>query len=102
MIDITGVANNDITLSNTVVMRAKNLMNVQEGNLLYSPQWGIDLASFLTPEFKIENSAFESYSIQKISEWGMNPTNIESFKETLRQIINITFPFSKDDSLIGG
>lgn len=96
MKDIAGFKETDLSLSDTEVYRAKNLLDVQEGNLHYLPLWGIDLKFFLTPDFEIQNVSFDSYVVQKIAQWRMNPTRVVSKNQNLAR--NVRFLFGADSA----
>lgn len=89
MIDVY-LDGNELKIADTVVFKAKNLLGVQEGNLHYAPEFGIDLRRFLDPNIQIQNETFESYSLQKMSQWGINPVELVVNEETFRQVFNYT------------
>lgn len=91
MKDISGMKDGDLTLSDTEVYRAKNLLDVQEGTLHYLPDWGIDLKFFLTPDFEIPNVSFDAYVVQKIAQWRMNPTRVVAKDQSLARNVRILF-----------
>lgn len=89
MIDVY-IDNGEFKASDTIVFKAKNILEVQEGSLSYAPELGIDLKRFLDPDVKIQNRTFEAYSIQKLGEQGVNPIELIVNKETFRQVFEYT------------
>lgn len=63
---------NDLEFVASELPRAENLITTQLGDLVYQPDWGVDLAYFLNPNYTIQAEAFESYLLQRIGFWGMN------------------------------
>lgn len=89
MIDVY-IDNGEFKARDTIVFKAKNILEVQEGSLSYAPELGIDLKRFLDPDVKIQNRTFEAYSIQKLGEQGVNPIELIVNKETFRQVFDYT------------
>lgn len=89
MIDVY-IDKGEFKASDTIVFKAKNILEVQEGSLSYAPELGIDLKRFLDPDVKIQNRTFEAYSIQKLGEQGVNPIELIVNKETFRQVFEYT------------
>ena len=84
------IENGEFKVNDTVVFKAKNILETQEGSLSYAPELGIDLKRFLDPDVKIQNRTFEAYSIQKLGEQGVNPIELIVNKETFRQVFDYT------------
>jgi len=82
MIDITSVGT-DIGLNNTDNFRAKNILSVQVGNLEYAPDLGIDLAYFLSEDFKFQNESFKAYLVQVLAN---NAINVASVLDTVNNL----------------
>lgn len=80
----------EFKVNDTIVFKAKNILEVQEGSLSYAPELGIDLKRFLDPDVKIQNRTFEAYSIQKLGEQGVNPIELIVNQETFRQVFDYT------------
>lgn len=78
----------EFKVNDTIVFKAKNILETQEGSLSYAPELGIDLKRFLDPDVKIQNRTFEAYSIQKLGEQGVNPIELIVNKETFRQVFD--------------
>lgn len=85
MIDVY-IDKGEFKTSDTIVFKAKNILEIQENSLSYAPELGIDLKRFLDPNIKIQNRTFEAYSIQKLGEQGVNPIELIVNQETFRQV----------------
>lgn len=99
MIDVY-LEKGEFKTSDTVVFKAKNILETQEGSLSYAPELGIDLKRFLDPDVKIQNRTFEAYSIQKLGEQGVNPIELIVNKETFRQVFDYTVAEAEKEGLI--
>lgn len=94
------IENGEFKVNDTIVFKAKNILETQEGSLSYAPELGIDLKRFLDPDVKIQNRTFEAYSIQKLGEQGVNPIELIVNKETFRQAFNYTVAEAEKEGLI--
>lgn len=94
------IENGEFKTSDTIVFKAKNILETQEGSLNYAPELGIDLKRFLDPDVKIQNRTFEAYSIQKLGEQGVNPIELIVNKETFRQVFEYTVAGAEKEGLI--
>lgn len=94
------IENGEFKTSDTIVFKAKNILETQEGSLNYAPELGIDLKRFLDPDVKIQNRTFEAYSIQKLGEQGVNPIELIVNKETFRQVFEYTVAEADKEGLI--
>nr|DAI34092.1 MAG TPA: baseplate wedge protein [Caudoviricetes sp.]DAU95892.1 MAG TPA: baseplate wedge protein [Caudoviricetes sp.] len=90
----------EFKVNDTIVFKAKNILETQEGSLSYAPELGIDLKRFLDPDVKIQNRTFEAYSIQKLGEQGVNPIELIVNKETFRQVFDYTVAEAEKEGLI--
>lgn len=90
----------EFKVNDTIVFKAKNILETQEGSLSYAPELGIDLKRFLDPDVKIQNRTFEAYSIQKLGEQGVNPIELIVNKETFRQVLDYTVAEAEKEGLI--
>lgn len=90
----------EFKVNDTIVFKAKNILEIQEGSLSYAPELGIDLKRFLDPDVKIQNRTFEAYSIQKLGEQGVNPIELIVNKETFRQVFDYTVVEAEKEGLI--
>ena len=84
------IENGEFKTSDTIVFKAKNILEIQENSLNYAPELGIDLKRFLDPNVKIQNKTFEAYSLQKLGEQGVNPIELIVNQETFRQVFEYT------------
>lgn len=99
MIDVY-IEKGELKTNDTVVFKAKNILEIQEGSLSYAPDLGIDLKRFLAPDVKIQNSTFEAYSIQKLGEQGVNPIELIVNKETFRQVFDYTVAEAEKEGMV--
>ncbi len=99
MIDVY-VENGEFKTSDTIVFKAKNILEIQENSLSYAPELGIDLKRFLDPNVKIQNKTFEAYSLQRLGEQGVNPIELIVNKETLRQVFEYTVAEAEREGMI--
>ena len=90
----------EFKVNDTIVFKAKIILETQEGSLSYAPELGIDLKRFLDPDVKIQNRTFEAYSIQKLGEQGVNPIELIVNKETFRQVFEYTVAEADKEGLI--
>ena len=89
-----------LNVGDTAVFKAKNILETQEGSLAYEPDLGIDLKRFLDPDIKIQNRTFEAYSIQKLSEQGINTIELLSNEETFRQLFDFKVAETDKEGMI--
>lgn len=85
MIDIINVTAGDIKLVDSDVPKAGNVLSIQIGSLEYADEFGIDLAYFLSPDFKFQNSSFQSYLVQQLAN---NQINVASVIETIEDLFS--------------
>lgn len=91
MIDIVSQGSGlDIGVFDTQTVRAANILSVQVGNLEYAPDLGIDLAYFLSPDFKFQNESFKSYLIEVLAN---SSINVASVLETIDELFS-TYSFN--------
>ncbi len=84
MIDIVSQGNGlDMGFFDTQTIKAANILSVQLGALEYAPALGIDLAYFLSPDFRFENESFKSYLIQVLANSGINVAEVMETIDTL-------------------
>lgn len=82
MTDIVSVGG-DIGLYDTQTQKAANILSVQLGALEYAQDLGIDLAYFLSEDFKFQNQSFKAYLIQVLANRGINVASVVETLETL-------------------
>lgn len=86
MIDIVSSEDGqDIGLYDTQTERAKNILSTQIGSLEYQKNLGIDLAYFLSPDFKFQNESFKSYIVEVLAGNGIN---VASASETVNNLFS--------------
>jgi hypothetical protein len=68
----------DLGTHDTQTFRAKNILSIQLGELVYEPELGIDLKFFLSEEFRFENASFKSYLIQVLAARSINVASIDN------------------------
>lgn len=90
----------EFKVNDTIVFKAKNILETQEGSLSYAPELGIDLKRFLDPNVKIQNKTFEAYSLQRLGEQGVNPIELIVNKETFRQVFEYTVAEAEREGMI--
>jgi hypothetical protein len=100
VIDITSFSNGDLTLIDTEVAKAANVLQVQLGELEYVPTFGIDLKFFLSEEFQFQNESFKSYLIQRLSEHHVSVNQVVETIETFFR--KLTFTVGAEESQTGG
>lgn len=100
MKDISSIGS-DLNVIDTITVRARNILQVQIGSLEYAPELGIDLAYFLSEEFRFQTDAFRSYLIQRLAAYSINVTSVMGLKFDLGQnyVFTIT-PNATDSALI--
>lgn len=94
------IENGEFKTSDTIVFKAKNILEIQENSLSYAPELGIDLKRFLDPNVKIQNKTFEAYSLQRLGEQGVNPIELIVNKETFRQVFEYTVAEAEREGMI--
>lgn len=94
------IENGEFKTSDTIVFKAKNILEIQENSLSYAPELGIDLKRFLDPNIKIQNKTFEAYSLQRLGEQGVNPIELIVNKETFRQVFEYTVAEAEREGMI--
>lgn len=73
----------DITLFDSVVSKAGNVIAIQLGDLEYAPDFGIDKRFFLQSEFQIQTESFQAYVVQRLSESQVNVSEVLGSVEAL-------------------
>lgn len=83
MKDITEFNGNDLSLFETQVPKAGNILSVQLRSLEYAPTLGIDLKYFLQEGIIFQNESFKSYLVEVLANRGINLSTFESTIENL-------------------
>lgn len=93
MIDIIDVGT-DLNLVDSDVPKATNVLSIQIGSLEYAQDFGIDLAYFLSPDFKFQNASFKAYLVQQLANFNIN---VASVAETIDALFSeYNFNLSSD------
>lgn len=97
MIDIVSYEDGlDLGINNTQTTKAGNILSTQLGSLEYLPTFGIDIAYFLSEEFKFQNASFQSYCIQALANQGINVGSVAQTVQTL--MAKYTFNLTPEES----
>lgn len=86
----------DLGIYDTPVPRAANILDVQFGSLEYAQTFGIDLAFFLSSDFKFQNASFKAYCIEVLASWGINVTELTDVVDRLSH--QYIFEVSQDET----
>jgi hypothetical protein len=102
MIDIVSIGA-DLGVLDTDTPRAKNILSVQVGTLVYATDFGIDLKYFLSQDFEFQNASFKSYLIQVLANNSINVASLDESVNTLFSTygFNLT-PTSSGKTLVAG
>lgn len=92
----------DSVITDTDLYKADNLLHIQEGDLLYIPEFGIDLKYFFNPDFKVENIVLINYLQQQIAKWYMNVIDMKSTLNDFIEKIQITLAPSEENNIAIG
>lgn len=78
MIDVFPPADDSLDIGEfeTTVPRATNILSVQVGALEYAPDLGIDLAFFLSEQFKFQDDSFKAYLVEVLAFRGINVSEL--------------------------
>ena len=88
----------DLVIVSSELPRAANLIDVQLGQLYYQPDWGVDLAYFLNPDYEIQAESFEAYLLQRIGFWGMNVINFAAKQGRFLREMSFNFGQPKENN----
>ena len=88
MIDIVSLTDGfDLGVADTITPKAGNLLGTQLGDLDYASTFGVDLAYYLTTNFKIQMETFKAYLVGQMIQNQINVNavveTIDTFSETL-------------------
>lgn len=84
MIDIVEINNGeDLKVYDSIVSKAGNVVSIQLGDLEYATTFGVDLEFFLTSEFQIQNTSFQAYIVQRLTESQVNVSQVLGTIESL-------------------
>ena len=103
MIDLMGIRTNtatnelDMNFQDSQVPKAANILRTQIGSLTYLPEFGVDIAYFLTSDVSYMTEGFRAYLIQRLSSYGVSVDSVIEQKTNLAVRYSITA--SSDESL---
>lgn len=100
MKDITSFSGDDLTVIDTQISKATNVLQVQVGTLEYAPDFGIDLEFFIDEEFQFQNESFKAYLIQRLSEHHINVNQVVEMLSTF--YMQYTFAVGDSEARAGG
>lgn len=89
MIDVVSWNGTDLSMQDTDVFRAANILSVQLGSLEYAPTLGIDLKYFLQEGVKFQNDSFKGYLVEVLASRGINVSSVVELVEALSSNYNI-------------
>jgi hypothetical protein len=72
----------DLTVMDTIVAKAGNLLSVQIGSLEYEQEFGVDFRFFLESEFQFQTESFKTYLVQRLVENQINVVQVMELIET--------------------
>lgn len=103
MIDIISADENGMGVYNTQTQRAKNILSVQLGSLMYAPKIGVDLAYFLREDITFENEGFKAYLIQVLASQSINVASVDQVIHSLYESYTFNLTSSENTgSLVAG
>lgn len=96
MNDITSFTNGDLVIIDTQTERAKNILSIQVGSLEYAPNVGVDLAYFLSENYRFQNESFRAYLVEVLAANSVNVAEVTKSVEDLTT--KLTFELNAEDS----
>lgn len=97
MIDIISAEDGkDLGVFDTQTPRAANILSVQLESLEYAPDLGIDLAYFLSEDFRFQNQSFRSYCVEILANNGVNVATVTNTVEDL--LHRLSFELNAEDT----
>lgn len=103
MIDIVGVGEGpggDLRVFNAQTSKGANVLSVQLGYLEYAPDFGVDLEYFIQEDFQFQNDSFKAYLIQRLTESGVNVSQVLDQIDGLMK--KLTFTVGNVEDISGG
>lgn len=86
MKDIVGLDDGeDLTVYDSSVSKAGNVMAIQIGDLEYANEFGVDLRFFLQSEFQFQNESFKAYVVRRLIE---NQVNVSTVMDTVQTLLS--------------
>ncbi|WKV32918.1 putative baseplate wedge protein [Bdellovibrio phage MAC3UK] len=97
MIDIVSAEQGlDLGVNNAETPRAGNILSTQLGSLEYLPEFGIDIAYFLSEDFKFQNASFQAYCVRALANQGVNVASVVPEVQALMQ--KLTFNVTPNET----
>lgn len=78
----------DLEILDTQVPKAANVLGTQLGALEYDQDMGIDLAYFLSSDFKFQDESFKAYTVEVLANNGINVTEVAKSFENLYEVFD--------------
>lgn len=101
MIDaLTPVQGKDLPTQNSIAPKAGNVVNIQLGSLDFAPDFGVDLAYFITDEFQFQAASFQAYLVQRLTQHKVNVSKVVGLLTGFVQ--NNTFTVGEQSDSVGG
>lgn len=84
MLDISQIEDGkDLGFSDTVTIKAANVLSVQLGKLEYAQTFGVDFRFFLSSDFQFQNESFKAYLIERLTQHQINVAEVIEVLEAL-------------------
>lgn len=99
MIDFDYI-NGELVISDTTVHKAANVMQTQQGSLHYAQDFGLDLKRFFDPDVEIQTETFKAYSIQRLTDCGVNVLDLVSKTDILQTSLDYYVQLQGDTGLV--
>lgn len=90
----------NLIFSDTTVHKAANVMQTQEGYLYYAEEFGLDLERFFNPDVTIQTETFKAYSIQRLTDCGVNVLELNEKTGMLDTYLDYYVKFNDSTGLI--
>ncbi len=101
MIDaLTPVQGKDLPVQNSIAPKAGNVINIQLGSLDFAPDFGVDLAYFITDDFQFQAASFQAYLVQRLTQHKVNVAKVINVIQGFMQ--NNTFTVGEQSDSVGG
>lgn len=97
MNDIASIGT-DISIYDTSIKKAENVLDTQLGSLVYATDFGIDKRYFLQEGFQFQNESFRAYCLQRLAESGIDVLSVMSVVNTFTNELTFTLPAQVENS----
>lgn len=85
MIDLQGLRNGDLVYIDTNLIKAKSVMEVQEGSLEYLPEFGVDYKYFIQSDIQYQKENLQGHIMDRLSLNLVPPDTISSMSDLLSE-----------------